>query len=271
MNKDIKKKHLLEEDEIINYILNIENREYNNSTIIKKIENNDIKKSWRTAVMTWLISLAVEDNAFHVAMYAQQYLDRFVSISGNVSKFNYQLYGVAAYHIAFKYAEEDFCYNTRLGSRLDYLVYMTSNAYTSKRLLEAEIEILIALEYKMVTVTMDEVMNFILSDVELSRDASKLKTIILILCVISELSVIYKPSILAHSIIDVMCGLENSRNSNFDHNVKYFHDFSKYNECSKSLKKIFTEVCNFKMEREFYTLYEYYKDDLETIRKIYNL
>ena len=230
MNKDTKIGHLLEKDGTIKYILDIENREYNKSTIMKKIKNGNIKTMWRKYVMAWLFSVANEDNAFSVVMHAQQYLDRFVSISEKINKLNYQLYGVAAYHIAYKYIDDDFedgfSYNTIFGSRLEYLVDLTDNAYTTERLIEAEIEMLNILGYNMVTVTIDEVLDFILGDIKLSSEASKLKTILLMICITSELSVSYKPSVLAHAIIYNMIGLEISRNSKFSHDIEYFYRFS---------------------------------------------
>jgi hypothetical protein len=250
--------------EIIDYIHLLERRKYNNIVTLDRF-NKSISTHSRRIVNTWLLRLGFDENVEYTVMLAQQYLDRFVCVSHNKVKLkNYQLYAVAAYSIAYKYNDdevEDMSNRSISGSRVEFLVEMTDNAFTSSQFIKAENEILYTLNYELVTVTIEEIVIFILEDVIIKEIGEKIINILFKLSIIHELSIIYKPSIIAHSIVYILM-----IKTNINQNVKMFYKLNKYVDCLKYLEDIFNKSLVFHKIKGCNSFYDIYKNELNEIK-----
>jgi hypothetical protein len=261
-----------DDKEIIDYIHLLEARKYNNIVTLDSF-NKSISTHSRRIVNNWLLRLGFDENVEYTVMLAQQYLDRFVCVSGGkVNLPNYQLYAVAAYSIAYKYNDdevEDMSNRSISGSRVEFLVDMTDNAFTTSQFIKAENEILYTLKYKLVTITIEEIVTFILGDIIIKDFLLKsLLDILLKISIIHEISIIYKPSIIAHSIVHIFISLEKLSKSSYNF-IRTFYNLDKYIKCLKNLKELLYKSISFQNIKGCDDFYECYKIELKEIKNNY--
>jgi hypothetical protein len=257
--KNFLKRLSLEDEKIIDYISLVENRNYNNIVTLNYI-NLFVSNSSRRIVNIWLLRLGFDEKNEYIVMLAHQYLDRFICISDKVNLSNYQLYALAAYSIAFKYMddnEEDISTKSISGSRVEFLTEMTDNAFTPSQFINSEIEMMALLDYELVTVTIEDIVLFIIEDVVITNYNKKLLDILLKISVIYEISIIYKPSVIAHSIVYITIPLLK--------NTKQFYKLKKYSNCLKHLRHILDKTITFQHIKGCNSFYEYYEKELKEL------
>ncbi|CAI5643399.1 cyclin-A1 [Oreochromis niloticus] len=140
--------------------------------IHQHLRNNEIKfRSWpkylekhpeitddmRVVLVDWMVEVVQEfqlqAETLHLAI---NYLDRFLSLIGNVKRGNLQLVGTAALVIAAKYEEKS-------PPKLDQFVYITDNTYTKTQLLQMEQAFLSVLGFNLAAPTINSFLQLFMA------------------------------------------------------------------------------------------------------------
>nr|AAD01794.1 cyclin B2 [Paramecium tetraurelia]AAD08959.1 mitotic cyclin-CYC1b [Paramecium tetraurelia] len=194
---DKSKEHLnpqkveLYSDEILQHLLMEENK-YTINQYMTPEQQPDINLKMRAILVDWLVDVhakfKLKDETLYITI---SLIDRYLSLA-QVTRMKLQLVGVAALFIACKYEE---IYPPALKD----FVYITDNAYVKSDVLEMEGLMLQALNFNICNPTAYQFLQKYSTDLDPKNKA--LAQYILELALVEYKFIIYKPSLIAQSVI----------------------------------------------------------------------
>jgi len=154
-----------------------------------------LNEKMRYILLDWIISVLKKiGNDMEVLFLTGALIDKLIERKKTIIRNRFQLIGVVALRLAYKYEEN-------YDLTVDDCVYYCDDAYTREECLQMEKTILEVLDYSLTFPTSYTFLNFYL-DHDVSNDSTKKFAIALLIKILPEYSMlIFKPSIIASSVI----------------------------------------------------------------------